>query len=294
MVEALGIDPNQAGDPWRAATSFVPPKARDNKTRLSAAAWHSMEALQDKPLLPPSVPLEFRDTGDGPGGKGDLTILQSYSPERDTDYIDWLDGCEMIARYLGIQEGSQNNREQGKIGLQGMFDPAQARLLWPSRYEIAAVESLMIQECLTEMINSGIPGAIKWLGDEYGLLKREAQSIIKLSKAQARDMMDSDVEDNRALMNLRLESYLARSKEALDLRAEMYALKLQATIQGLGKTKPEDILQDFVDVVTSVAERRNAKEVLPGDDSSLDSLPSSGSDVGFFDAKGASSFQEKG
>lgn len=292
LIEGLGIDPNQPGDPWRNPTSFIPPSRRDGTTQLTMPAWHALESLQDLPLLPPAVPVEFRDTGDGPGATGDLTILRSYSPERDRAYNDWIEGVDMIVRYLNIKDGSKNDREQGTIGLQGMLDPKRARLLWPSRYEIAAVEAAMIQECLNELVNSGIPGAIKHLNEEYGLHRREAQAIVKLAKARARETMDSDVEDNRALMVLRLEDYRGRAKEALNLQAEMYALKLTALVQGLGKTKPEDQVAEFIDVVTKVAARRDSDRILPGDANVIDALPSAGSDDGFAAARKAQSDKE--
>lgn len=293
LIEALGIDPNQPGDPWRGDTSFVPPTRRDGTTRLTMPAWHALEALQEQPLLPPVVSREFRDVGDGPGAKGDLTILRSYSPERDRKYLDWIEGADMIVRYLKIRDGSEADREQGIVGLQGMLDPDRARLLWPSRYEIAAFEAVLIEETLGEMIESGVPGAVKFLGVQYGLSRREAGALVKLAKAQARESMESDTEDNRALMVLRLESYLGRAKGALNLQAEMYALKLMALVQGLGKSKPEDIAQDFIDVVTRVAERRNAEAILPGDEKELEALPpSTGADADFSAARASHTIQE--
>lgn len=288
LVEALGINPNQPGDPWRQPSSFIAPQGRSRVDHITMPAWNALESLNGKPMLPPAVPNKFRDVGEGPGARGDMSILQSYAPEKDPDYLQWLQGCELIADYLKIDRGSLEDPEQGTVGMCGMFDPKTARLLWPSRYEICGFESMLVEETVHDMADLGIPQTITNLDHRYGLNKREATSIIKLAKAHAKEMMDAAIEDNRAIMQLRLESFIARSRSALNLGAEMHGLKLLALIQGIGKTSPEDENKDFFEVTAKVSKnRKEAKQILPGNSNNLDNLPTIGDDAAFIEARDA-------
>ena len=102
----------------------------------------------------------------------------------------------------------------------------------------------------------------KYLRDEYGLRASEADHLVRIAKTGAVRIAESDVEEDRALMILRLERLIERSRDELDIRAEIAALKQLSIIQGLNYNDEANTMKDIIDVISrSAQDRIEAKTV---------------------------------
>lgn len=193
-------------------------------------------------LVPPEVPYRWRDPDT-------LAVVSSYEEYHDPLLQGWCRVLEAVGRTLHIGRGTETSPELGRLGMAWLIDPETARLAWPSRMQILYWEEVMTQMTLDFLVSKGITKTRRnFLQEEHGLTHGEATTMIKLAMALSRDQVGMDVEEQRALMILRLEDYVARSQKALELNFELRGLKQLAIVQGLGKTDPEDVMTAFANM----------------------------------------------
>lgn len=223
------------------------------------------------PIAPPPVPAEWL---------ADRQAIEAYDPsdpEDDPELHRWARHFSEIARTLNIGEGSTDAPRMGQRGLRGLSDPQWCRLLFPTRTEILAFEEYLVNRTLEVLVEGedplgqgissasggspiGTRGAMVFLTRKYGLLPREAQGIISMARDRGKERADGDLEQNRAMMVLRLESFIARIRQInfADTRSELMALKQLAIVQGLAKADVQDDLAEILRGFDNVA-------TLPGD-----------------------------
>lgn len=213
-------------------------------------------AMTGLPLMPPPVPPAF--TAD------DGSIKAGYDPDYDVDLLLWLRCAGKIATRYAFAEGTATDPESGRRGLAGLLEPDVARLAWPGREHIMAVEEMLVDEALTIMVKGpgrgeigrGVLAATEHLEKRHGLRDRECQSVVRCALALARRSVEAQMEDQRALMVLRVEDYCERCRSAGDRDSESKGLKLLMTIQGLSRTEPEGQMGEFLDALSRVSKEK--------------------------------------
>lgn len=234
LTEAM-IPSRNISDPWREPQPYS--GWDQNPAHLEIMECFE-EALIDLklpglPILPPEAP-----------------ETPNYKTREDKYLRLYVKLIEATQRSLNIEQGMAPGRpEMGRLGLSALIDRDLVRQHFPSPYEIMAWEEILIQETLDVMVQRGQNKTAKHLQHAYGMLPHETAGWIKLAKIQARELTENDVEDDRAYMILRLDNYIERCREAVDLAAEHRALKHMSVILGLGKVDPEDANAEFLKVV---------------------------------------------
>lgn len=209
-------------------------------------------------LLPPEIPLRWRDAPD-------WGVSENYTEKFDVMLKRWVALHEEIARYLTIERGSEEDRDLGRLGLIGLVDRETTRLLWPSRMQLIYWEEELIAETVELLTEEGTPKTRKRLREKHGLVRHEVQAMIRMALVRIRELAEGDLEDQRSLMVMRLENYIQRSREAMDLRNELAGIKQMALVLGLTKTDPEDALSAFGNLVKTYDEIDSANGILDVD-----------------------------
>lgn len=212
------------------------------------------------PLCPPPVPLKnlgVTDTG-GP------TVLDGYIPEEDVALMLFIEQIRMVIDQIGVSNGTPNDPESGFLGLQGVLDPLIIRMAWPTRTELFAFEYILITETLDYLVKNSIKKTREMLYQCYGFNEIEIDGTLKIARQMARKITEQDQDEDRALSLLRLEEYADRTRESLDLKAEMNARKQMAMVTGLTRAEANDTMKEFMDVVSKVSARaaRKATEMV--------------------------------
>lgn len=240
----------QCKDPWEIPTSVRYPP--------SGSAAHNSAAAVTMEILDGSERLSERFRN--PKGTGGLALEpppalgpeDTYDPLEDVLLKRWCMALEEIGRYLRLEEGSEKCPELGALGFVDLVDPRTARRLWPSRLQILAWEEILLEQLSRLLIDHSPRRARRIMKERHGLTPWELAPLTKQAITAIRRDAELDVEERRALMTARLEAYCARARSALDLRAELAAIKQLSIIHGLGKTEPEDAISAFAGIVKAM------------------------------------------
>lgn len=202
-------------------------------------------------LLPPKVPFnQYLDNGD---------VKASYNPadfEHDPLLHAYTRGLYYVSKHLYFELNSKKNPGMYDEALSSLLNPAYVRLVFPSRIQIISVEALLVEETMDLMVSFGITHAKKTLHEKYGFLTHELDQLSDMAKIRAAECVNTDVEQTRSLIILRLEDIAKRCREALDIRAELAAVKQLAVVTGVTQVKPESLEQSFIDMVKSTSSSR--------------------------------------
>jgi hypothetical protein len=170
----------------------------------------------------------------------------------------WCSAAAIVAADLGVERS-----REGLLGLQGLLDPLQCARCDVRSEEVLAFEELILIEALDILLDHGERATIKHYREQLGFSHKEATALVRVVKTQALERSAASVEEKRALMEMRLENYLARCKETMDMDGELKASKQLATIQGLTRTEPENTAAEFWQVVKRVADRQDMERLDP-------------------------------
>jgi len=230
MDAATELDP----DPW--TSSFLPVGVCPSGAPLRRARQSRLLRIHAEagglPLLPPRE--------------------QPLALER------WCSAATIVAADLGVERS-----REGLLGLQGLLDPHQCARCDVSSAQVLAFEEMILQESLDMLLDKGERAAIKHFREQYGFSNKEANGLLRVVKTQALERSAASIEEKRALMEMRMEDYMGRCKETMDMDGEMKAAKELAKIQGLTRTEPENQAAEFFDVVKRVAARQDQELLDP-------------------------------
>lgn len=254
-LESSTIDHPSGRDPWEQPVGLTWDKTMTGK---HAYQWEVLKTLsrarfagdlrgdgRSLALLPPPVYSSYiNEQGQ---------VSPDYDPAQDGALRRWLTAVDLVVKRFGMERGAPRDRQQGFYGLRFVFDPAMTRLVWPSRWDIMACEIDLVEEVLKNTIAKGVGHARNEVRDNYGFSDRETQTLINIARTVAQKRVAHDIEEQRAMMVMRLDAIIERAQNALDVRAELLALKAQASVLGLNKGEPEDLAKDFVRVVDKVS-----------------------------------------
>lgn len=283
LTDAL-VGDAQNFDPWQIPEPWTEPTAKEARRDLWPEvidAFRASEGLEDEfkvhlwvandpydprkgsqrrkfegfGLLPPPIPPIWRNN--------EGNISKDYVPREDPNLNLFISAISNLAERLQIPIGAKLDPDLGRLGLQGLFNPALIRMCWPTRTQILTWEQMIVEETLELFVKGGMNAAKNTLRDKYGLLTREITALLRMANALAQEQTSGDREDARAIMILRLEEYIMRSKDALDLSAEMKGLKQLATVTGLSDAQHNDPMTEFLLAVREVAGQREAQKLGP-------------------------------
>lgn len=214
------------------------------------------------PLHPPPVPLKYLISDEETGG---IAVDPRYDPEQDKTLALFLDEVRMIVDYLQIGHGTFKDSNAGYLGLQGILNYDLVRLAWPSKNEILAFEYLMVEDVMNKIVKKGIRTARELTEQEYGYTPQELNGVMRMARDMAKRITEQSLEDDRAIAILRMESYIERAMENVDLKSEMNANKHLAMITGLTRAEHDNEMKDMLEVVkkiSSKAARKATEKVL--------------------------------
>lgn len=185
--------------------------------------------------------------------------LPLLPPRTDSAALErWCSAAAIVAADLGVERS-----REGLLGLQGLLDPHQCARCDVRSGEVLAFEEMVLIEALDILLDHGERATIKHYREQFGFSHKEATALVRVVKTQALERSAASIEEKRALMEMRLENYLARCKETMDMDGELKASKQLAMIQGLTRTEPENMAAEFWQVVKRVAERQDQERLDP-------------------------------
>lgn len=134
---------------------------------------------------------------------------------------------------------------------------------WPDAMLIAQYETVLVDEVLEQLLDKGVRKATSELLRTQGINDHETRGLIRLAKYESRVRMESELEDDRAIISMRLEDLIHRARQSLDMRVEIAAIKQLSIVQGVTRAEPEDALTEFARVVKKVANEAPTRPELP-------------------------------
>jgi hypothetical protein len=235
----------------------------DGLETLDESFWTAMH-----PIVPPShdaVPLAgaasqmhkawlLATDAEAPAG---LSILPPPGYE---ERQKWCRVASQIALALGLER-----HEVGIAGTFGLLDVDGAGRCDVHGGELISFEDKLVDLVLELFLDKGSRAVKRVLRDEYGIGSKEGAGIMRLAKTTARRETEGSIDEKRAIHERRLESYISRCKDTMDMEGEMKALKELARAQGLTRTAPEDREREFLDALRSVAARQDAQQLSAAD-----------------------------
>lgn len=256
----MELDPER--DPWSAPIRGRAPASKTWARRLDATLLRALEVSarsglngEGAPLLPPSVGGLWR-TPDG-------LVRDDYDPGQDADLRAFLRAAGLVAGHYCMADFETERGAEGELGLEGMLDVDTARLCWPSRSQIMAFEELVVGEAREFLATKGLSQARKHLVLAHGLRPREIDSIIKVAASSAVALTDFSPEEQRALMILRIDDYITRAREELNMAGENRGHKLMILVQGLAKIEQANPYAEFSAAVESARALESDSDDIP-------------------------------
>jgi hypothetical protein len=218
------IDHPSEGDPWtRWWPPFgVPELSSDTLVRSAAEACRAQPGV---PLMPPPVMHGlYKEEDDG----------------EQTPLGHWLTAFLLTSRLLGF-----HNHPVGRYATDRSLDPRWTHEVWPSREDMVRFEQVLMDDAFQMIVDSGVAPACLALEKQYGFEPREARGVVQASRARVQRSYEVNLEEERVLLLHRLDDAYRRAKAAMDLKAERNALKDIASILGLTRAEPEDVLHEM-------------------------------------------------
>lgn len=181
----------------------------------------------------------------------------SILPPSDYDAREkWCRVATTVARALGM--------ERHHIAIQGTFrmlDVDGAGLCDIEGGELISFEESLIDMIMDLFLDKGERVVKRTLREEYGIGSKEAGGLLRLAKTVARRQTEGSMDEKRAIHERRLESFISRCKETLDMDGEMKALKELAKAQGLTRSAPEDREREFMEALRAVSMRQDTEQL---------------------------------
>lgn len=229
-------------------TAFIHP-SKMTRVEVDGVGLVSMPGL---PLLPPPIPPAWSSIDGEP-----LTGYDPDNPLHDPLLALWLQSVYRIIKHFDIESGSKDEPDLGRYGLMGLMEPLTVRHLWPSRTQMMFWESMLVDEISDMLVTTSPIKAKQSLQKKYGLEDFEINSLFVIARANMSKMFEgADEDSNRHLILLRLEEYVRRARESLDMDAEFRGLKQMSLIMGLTATQDDSGMGDFVEAMKQISSKK--------------------------------------
>ncbi len=167
------------------------------------------------------------------------------------------------ANFLGI-----TTRDDWKY-THGLFDSATT----PSLYELLEYEQKLFDYATQSYTDTGPIQARQDLQKTFNLTIVEAQSLVLTAKGAISAEYNRDDNESRTLMRARIDGFIKRAQDALDVRAEAAALRILTVVDGLSKTTPSNVNTDFREVSARIEKEEEETYIDPPEDTNAELLP---------------------
>lgn len=202
-------------------------------------------------LLPPPIPKAWLDeTGE---------VFPGYTPEDDKLLMAYMDVFSKTSDRLCIDQGSRDEPYLGQYAMSGLSNLDLVRIAFPTKLQIVTWEVLLIEETLDLLVDKSDRATRKNLYYKYGLMEHEIDQLIKLAQQRAMEQHCGDQDTNRAIVILKIQDYIRRCRESLNVKAEMNGLKQLSLVMGLTNEQQDSLVGDFVALMTKVNAERQAE-----------------------------------
>lgn len=212
--------------------------------------WHARTTASRGMSSDPSIPESLHSLVSG----GKVQQPLPVHPEKLTDPKDlrrFSQTVELLSKWLGLNY----------VAVRGLDKPQG----FPPKEQILQLEQELVEEAMLDLQEKSTKRLLLDLRENKGLTLPEALIVLALARRKLQDLFGTtNTEQDRALVLARLEALYERAKEALDLRAEIAALKLIAMVQGLTSKDPEQLETEFMKVVGAVSAYQEKKQIMMG------------------------------
>lgn len=224
---------NSAADDLQAEADI--PKSLSSAA-LAEAPKRMLEILQDTrlPLVPP---------------RPDQSLTFEENQQLEEIYDRFHKTLRGLKKYMPSQV-SYSDPFVDSRSWYGLLDQHRCFALYPDISEIVLFEENLVQRILRVMSRNGPLQANRILRMDMCLSQEETRIIELMARRQARQLLEMDQEDERAIMTLRLHDHQRRARQAANLREELQGMKQEAIVRGLTKTQPEGFMDVFARVVS--------------------------------------------
>lgn len=202
-------------------------------------------------LLPPPIPKPWLDENGEP--------FEGYKPSEDLLLMAYMDVMGKTADRLCIEQGSRDEPYLGQYAMSGLANLELVRLAFPTKLQILTWEILLIDETLDLLIDKSDRAARKHLYYKYGLLEHEVDQLIKMAQQRAMEQSCGDQDTNRAIVILKIQDYIRRCRDSLNVKAEMNGIKQLSLVMGLTNEQQDSLVGDFVQLMMKVNAERQAE-----------------------------------
>ena len=137
-----------------------------------------------------------------------------------------------------------------QYGLNSFAEPEMIALTWPPNTHIMAFEQQLAKECVEHLVHVGTLKGERILRSQYHFLEEEAADGLRLGERGAVQRTSDEVEVNKALAVLQLDTIYAKGMEASDMRVALQAVKTKAIVMGIAR----ETIDPFADVEEAIRE----------------------------------------
>ncbi len=210
---------------------------------------------------PPSVVLLVQAWSEHP-----LPLLTSDQTS-DEDLDRYIEAYTVVAEHLNIHTGSLDNRNLGRYGLRHLVSREFMREAAPTPYHLVAIERQLTESVMSNLLDKGSFWTAQWLRTQYDFSDFESSLLMDLGRKLANAMTSASEDENRALMQLRLEDIYRSSFKSGDYRVGISAAKTLAVVQGLTRgSADDDAMKDLERLIHSEVDADGALAVQQFDD----------------------------
>lgn len=158
-----------------------------------------------------------------------------------------------IARETRMYEGSRRVPMMWTYAMGDLRTDEDLLLYWPDPSEVLLFEESVLRHAHHLVISRAKHSTAEDLHNLLGVSRPEAIALSRLAIANHAREAYEDMEEKRYLMEVRLEALAENSRTALNLDAELRALKQLAAIQGLTRTEPTTAMDEILKTIQAVA-----------------------------------------
>ncbi len=174
-------------------------------------------------------------------------VPEDYRPENDKQLCLYCESMSLLAHQMSIAEGAPEEPWAGIYGKAGLLNPGTARMAWPTRDELVLYEEELLLHTFDMVSARSEVGTRQYLMQFFGFSRAESVDIIKTSISAGGMLYNESAEDQRSTILKRISNIADKSADALDPRAELAAIKLQAQLLGLTTNDENDSLSTLRD-----------------------------------------------
>lgn len=156
----------------------------------------------------------------------------------------------MIALALEVPKGSEKLPSYGQLGLRNMDLGANVfAALFPTEQEIVQFEEELVAGTADRIVRRTKKYAEDRLLKDLNLRNDMASDVMQMASDKIVAHSRYSHDQRKAIMVMRLEGLIDRAQRALDVNAELRALKMLSSIEGLNSTVESDQRRNFIQLV---------------------------------------------